>query len=55
MAKHSQHKSLGTNSKKFQRIVRAKARREEFNALSPEQKEARKLENKLRYDSEKSR
>lgn len=49
MAKHSQSKSNGTYSKKAQRVVRAKARKAAFDALSPEQQRDQMAINKQEY------
>lgn len=46
-------KNHGKNSKKAGRVARAKARQEAWEKLSPEERQAKKEENKLRYDSDK--
>lgn len=49
MAKHSQSKNSGGHSKKAQRVVRAKARKAAFDALSPEQQKDQMAINKQEY------
>jgi hypothetical protein len=50
MAKHSQSKNHGTNSKKAQRVARAQARAKAWETLTPEQKTEVMENNKAEYD-----
>lgn len=47
-------KNSGKGSKKVQRKFRAIQRQQEFEALSPQQQEAQKVQNKAAYDAKKS-